>query len=124
MRPTPHASIHEMPEEPPVYPKQMPKYPMRNQPQQFQQMGVLVSQDSNEDQPILLGLYGKKMDNRDRWEYYVSSDKFHMYKLPTQYKNRMCDEDVGCEEIYNGDDVTVPDYANKSFKARIYKYDA
>ena len=123
MRSTPHASIHEMPEEPPVYPKNMPKYPLRHQPSQFQQVGVLVSQDSNEDKPVLLGLFGKKMDNRDRWEYYVASDKFHMYKLPTQYKNRMCDEDVGCEEIYNGDDVVVPDYANKVFKARIYKYD-
>jgi hypothetical protein len=37
-------------------------------------------------------------------------------------KNRDCQDDVGCDEIYNGDDVTVPDYANKVFTARIYKY--
>jgi len=109
-------------DQPPVYPKQNPAYPLRNQEQSFQQLGVLVSQDSNEDQPTLLGLFGKRMNNRDRWEYYVASDKYHMWRLPAQYKNRRCDDDVGCEEIYDGDEVVVPDYANKTFRARIYKY--
>lgn len=109
-------------DQPPVYPKQNPAYPLRNQEQPFQQLGVLVSQDSNEDQPTILGLFGKKINKRDRWEYYVASDKYHMWRLPAQYKNRMCDDDVGCEEIYDGDEVIVPDYANKTFRARIYKY--
>lgn len=104
----------------PVYPRENPQYPLRHVPQVFQQVGVLVSQDTGED-PVLLGLFGKRKQN-DRWEYYVASDKYHMWKLPVQVKNRMCDEDVGCEEIYNGDEVVVPDYANKVFVARIYKY--
>ena len=107
--------------EPPVYPRENPQYPLRHVPSTFQQVGVLVSQDANEDQPIILGLFGKKKSN-DRWEYYVASDKYHMWKLPIQVKNRMCDEDVGCEEIYNGDEIVVPDYANKVFIARMYKY--
>lgn len=134
---------------PPVYPKRNPEYPTRmefdlkrgameshgNKPiltseegsvvrhtSHYQQVGVLVSQDSNEEKPIILGLFGKKVGSRDRWEYYVASDQYHMYKLPAQFKNRMCDEDLGCEEIYNDDEVTVPDYANKVFRARIYKY--
>lgn len=112
------------PTEPPVYPRENPQYPLRRvQTQHFQQVGVLVSQDANEDQPILLGLFGKKKTN-DRWEYYVASDKYHMWRLPIQVKNRMCDEDVGCEEIYNGDEIVVPDYANKVFNARMYKYAA
>lgn len=112
----------QQPAEPPVYPRQNPVYPLRGMSQDFQQLGVLVSKDANQDEPIMLGLFGRKMSHRDRWEYYVASDKFHMWKLPIQQKNRMCDDDVGCEEIYNGDEVVVPDYAGKVFIARIYKY--
>lgn len=113
----------KQPLEPPVYPQKSPSYPLRGVEQEFQQIGVLVSQDANEDQPIILPLFGRKMATRDRWEYYVASDKFHMWRLPVQVKNRMCDDDVGCDEIYQGDEVVVPDYANKVFIARIYKYD-
>lgn len=109
-------------DQPPVYPRQAPSYPLRGVPQEYQQLGVLVSKDGNEKEPILLALFGRKMATRDRWEYYVASDKFHMWKLPIQQKNRMCDDDVGCEEIYTGDEITVPDYAGKTFVARIYKY--
>jgi hypothetical protein len=111
-------------DQPPVYPARAPSYPLRGVEQEFQQVGVLVSQDANEDEPTILPLFGRKMATRDRWEYYVASDKFHMWRLPVQVKNRMCDEDVGCDEIFQGDEVVVPDYAKKVFVARIYKYDA
>lgn len=110
---------------PPIYPRENPTYPLRGQQNQdFQQIGVLVSQDAHEDQPVILPLFGRRIGGRDRWEYYVASDKYHMWRLPIQFKNRMCDDDVGCEEVYQGDEVVVPDYANKVFVARIYKYAA
>lgn len=118
-----HTVVSKPSSEPPIYPQKNPAYPLRGVEQEFQQIGVLVSQDANEDQPILLPLFGRKMASRDRWEYYIASDKYHMWKLPVQFKNRMCEDDVGCDEIYQGDEVVVPDYANKVFTARIYKYD-
>lgn len=121
-----HHEFHEQPPRnnmPPVYPTSPPEYPTRGAKKEYyQQLGVLVSQDAGEDKPVILGLFGRKISSRDRWEYYVASDQYHMYKLPAQFKNRMCDDDVGCDEIYNGDEVIVPDYANQTFKARIYKY--
>jgi hypothetical protein len=45
-----------------------------------------------------------------------------MWKLPVEVQKRMCDNDIGCDEIYNGDQVIVPDYGNRVFTARIYKY--
>lgn len=108
---------------PPVYPEREPEYPLRGVPQDYQQVGILVGESSDSEEPVLLALFGRpKEGTRDRWEYYVSSDKYHLWRLPVQQKNRVCDEDVGCEEIYQGDDVVVPDYGNKAFKARIYKY--
>jgi hypothetical protein len=114
-------AIAVQPSQPPVYPTQKPSYPNRGQ---FQQVGVLVAKGDMGEQPTLLALFGRKMSHRDRWEYYIASDKFHMSRLPIMFKNRMCDEDVGCEEIYQGDEVTVPDYGNQTFTARIYKYEA
>jgi hypothetical protein len=106
----------------PVYPHMKPKYPLQHTQQDYQQLGMLVSKDIAEVTPVLLPLFGRKLYSRDRWEYYTASPEYHMWKLPVMVKNRDCQDDVGCDEIYNGDDVTVPDYANKVFTARIYKY--
>ena len=107
---------------PPVYPTKPPEYPLRGQPSQFQQMGVLVAAVDGDKEPILLPLFGRKLSSRDRWEYYCASDKFHMMRLPVVVGSRDCQEDVGCDEIFNGQQVMVPDYGTKPFTARIYKY--
>lgn len=110
------------PPQPPVFPVDNPRYPLRGTDYGFQQVGVLVSQDANQDETLFLPLFGRKMTHRDRWEYFVASDRYHMWRIPVEQKNRMCDDDVGCDEIFNGDEVVVPDYAGKTFVARIYKY--
>jgi hypothetical protein len=113
---------NETEDRPPIYPRHNPEYPLQRVPQGYQQVGVLVSQDSAEDKPIIMPLFGRKMYSKDRWEYYTASDEYHMWRIPVSINNRDCQDDVGCDEIYNGDNVTVPDYANKVFSARIYKY--
>ena len=109
--------------EPPIYPRKSPEYPLRNAPRDYQQVGVLVDSPSGDGaEPTLLALFGRKMRTRDRWEYYAASDKYHMWKLPVQVQKRMCDHEFGCDEIYNGDQVIVPDYGNRTFTARMYAY--
>jgi hypothetical protein len=112
--------------EPPVYPSKAPEYPLRNQPQDFQQVGMLVSQNEADStgEPTMLALFGRKMQHRDRWEYYAASDKAHLWRLPVQVQKRTCDDELGCDEIYNNDQVVVPDYGDRTFTARIYKYAA
>ncbi|NDB85460.1 MAG: hypothetical protein EB127_22575 [Alphaproteobacteria bacterium] len=107
---------------PPVYPTKLPEYPLRHQPSTFQQVGALVLSDNDSNEPVILPLFGRKLSNRDRWEYYCASDKYHMTRLPVRFGNRDCEDDVGCDEIFNGQEVTVPDYGNKTFTARMYKY--
>ena len=116
---------------PPVYPSRPPEYPLRGQRASYQQLGVLVRSSSHPSRdpvsgsdasPIMLPLFGRKLTRNDRWEYYCASDKFHMMQLPVVFEKRDCQDDVGCEEIYNGQHVTVPDYGEKPFVARIYKY--
>jgi hypothetical protein len=106
---------------PPIYPVNYPNYQPNNTLQKYQQIGVLVSQDSPENKPIILPLFGRKMYSRDRWEYYTASNEYNMWRISVSVNNRDCQDDVGCDEVYNGDYVTVPDYANKVFIAKIYK---
>lgn len=128
----------------PVYPTSPPEYPLRGVHTGFQQIGVLVlnkqefekpdvsqpeqSEEktrlmNNMPEPVLLPLYGRKLDsNNQRWEYYCGSDKYNSMRLPVYYGNRDCQNDTGCNEIYDGDHVSVPDYTQKTFRARIYKY--
>ena len=128
----------------PVYPTSPPEYPLRGVHTGFQQIGVLVlhkqefekpnvSQPEqteektrlmyNSSEPTLLPLFGRKLNSHnDRWEYYCGSDKYNSMRLPIYYGNKDCQNDTGCNEIYDGEHVSVPDYSNQTFRARIYKY--
>jgi hypothetical protein len=99
----------------------------RGEPKEpYTQIGLLVSKDGEThagEPPVMLPLFGRKMTHRDRYEYYTATDKEHLWKVPVQVERRDCQTEVGCEELYDGMDVVVPDYANKTFRARIYKKD-
>ena len=95
------------------------------------QVGALYKQDtSNEDQkvgqnnePVILPLFGGPTHNgSSKWYYYTSTDKYNQIKLPLSNKNRSCNVEYGCDELYDGDMVTVPAY-NGEFKVVKYEYD-
>lgn len=101
----------------PIYPKELPKYNDDN----YQQIGILTSNETDKE-PIILPLFGKKLYNRsDRWQYYTASDKNNMIRLPIKYENKDCEDDVGCRELYNGDNIIVDIYQGRLFTATIYK---
>ena len=43
-------------------------------------------------------------------------------KIPLSVNGRKCDADYGCDEIYDGDVITLPEY-NATFKVTLYDYD-
>jgi len=102
------------------YPKNLPKYSS----QDYQQMGMLTSNQTDKE-PIILPLFGRKLYNRsDRWQYYTATDKNNMMRIPLQFDNRDCEDDVGCKEISNGDKISVEIYQGREFTATVYKTDA
>ncbi len=106
----------------PVFPEKDPEYPLRNlsHTAEYQQVGVLKSMDGSE--PVALPLFGRRMPNRpDRWEYYTATDKQNMLRVPIMYEERDCLEEVGCNELYKGDQVMVPVY-DKMYEVQLYKY--
>jgi hypothetical protein len=100
--------------------------PTRGVPDQFQQIGVLTAPGGTETSGTptrtILPLFGRKLDtNRDRWNYYTRTDGLNPVQVPLEFKRRNCDDDTGCEEIMNGDTISVP-VMGQSYVANVYRY--
>lgn len=97
----------------------------RGIPDQFQQIGLLTapggSATSGSTTRTILPLFGRNIDNRNRWNYYTRTDGINPVQVPVQFKRRNCDDDVGCEEVTDGDSVGVP-ILGQSYTASIYRY--
>lgn len=90
-------------------------------PSPYQQVGVMRKDGEEED--MLLPLFGRKLQaNRDKWNYYTSGVAG---TLPVRVQNRDCmDRYTGCNELYDGDTVTVDGLNNGVFKVMMYTVSA
>jgi hypothetical protein len=93
--------------------------PTRGFSENYQQVGAVNSGDK------ILPLYGRpRWPGATKWNYYTNTDGFQSIKLPVQFKRMDCQDEVGCDEIYDGDNITIPQYGkDKEFKANIYRLD-
>jgi hypothetical protein len=97
----------------------------------YQQVGILYKENientdkmpGNNNDSNILPLFGRPTFNgSNKWNYYTSSDKFQNFKLPIKIDGRKCDDDLGCNELRDGDMISIPSY-NGRFKVEIYNYD-
>jgi len=104
--------------------------PTRGDGGPYQQLGTLykesnVNQDgsspgSNND-PNILPLYGKPTyRGSNHYNYYTMTA--NNVKIPISKNKTDCTDDRGCQEIYDGDIILLPEY-NGNFKVKIYNYD-
>jgi len=94
--------------------------PTRGWNENYQQYGVISQGDK------ILPIYGRPLwKGSNKWNYYTNTDSFQSVKLPVFFKGRDCQDDtVGCDEIFDNDNVSVPQYGkDNDFKATVYKYD-
>lgn len=91
-------------------------------PGTYPQLGYLKSTDGTE----VLPLYGRpSIVRRGRWFFYTIPPSSSGIKVPlhTVTSKRDCMEDVGCEELYTGDLVTIPDATGATtWSVVVYKY--
>jgi hypothetical protein len=110
----------------PVY-KNSINTPTRGFTGAFQQVGLLYKKDpsgESNNEGNILPLFGRPTNtSRDKWYYYTTSDKFHSLKIPIKIKGRICNDEWGCNELYDDDTVEVGPY-NGQFKVQIYGYDS
>lgn len=99
--------------------------PTGGYPETYQQMGVLTTpggtETSGSPTRTILPLFGRRLaTGRDRYNYYTRTDGINPVQVPLQFKRRNCDDDLGCEEINDGDSIGVP-VMGQSFTASIYR---
>ena len=77
----------------------------------------------NNNSSQILGLYGKPIyPGSNKWSYYTASDGHNSIKMPLTHNGKKCDGTYGCDELYDGDIISIPSY-NGNFKVNIYDYD-
>ena len=80
--------------------------------------GVITMEDGQ-----VLPLYGRRTASRsDRFQYYTRTDTFNPVQLPIKHKRRDCQEDVGCEELFNGESVSIGPTGQRG-AVTIYRFD-
>ena len=96
----------------------------------FQQIGILskktITNDAdkpgNNTDTVILPLYGKPLYRGARnWLYYTESDKVNSVKIPLVINNRDCTDDRGCDELNDGDSITISSL-NGDFDVKLYKF--
>jgi hypothetical protein len=93
--------------------------PTRGNSAGFQQVGAINSGTE------ILPLFGRpRWPGASKWNYFTSTDSFQSVKLPVFFKKRDCLDDIGCDEVYDGDNINIPQYGKETdFKANIYRLD-
>lgn len=87
-------------------------------PEYTQQMGVLIGEDAE-----TLPLYGREVrGRRDRYHYYTTTGGENLYPVPVSYNARDCMEDIGCEELYGNETVSVTGKTG-SYAVNMYRVD-
>ena len=90
----------------------------RYKPRRVQQMGILLG-PNDETLPI----YGKEVrGRRDRYHYYTTTPGDQIYSLPITHDNRDCMDDIGCQEFYGNETVSVLGQTG-SFQTKLYRTD-
>ena len=75
--------------------------PTQGLPERFQSVGIMTTPDGQ-----VLPLYGRRTaGSTDRWNYYTRTDTYNPVPIPVSYKKRDCMDDVGCDELMNGEEV-------------------
>ena len=88
----------------------------RGQPNNYQQIGILKSQNNNTDIKPLFGRQTYR--GSSLWNYYTALDSNLATRIPIQ-NNRNCIDTQGCTEISNGGSVKVLD---TNYDVELYPY--
>jgi hypothetical protein len=80
---------------------------------------------------ILTPVYGKSKDNilplmgrplytnRNKWQYYSTSNQHNNVKLPLIKNGKSCTNEYGCDQLFNGDVIDV-EGVNEKYKVTMY----
>jgi len=96
--------------------------PTRGYSSGYQQVGALIGKGSDKNKQIM-PLFGMQTYPGSRqWLYYTGTDTYNSVKLAVINSGKNCQDEYGCSEIYDGDEVSVSGF-NSRYKVNLYKLD-
>ena len=85
-------------------------------PNTYKQVGLMMG-DNNAMFPI----YGRpSYAYNNRWNYYTTTQGEQVYPLPISNGTRDCTEDIGCDELYGNENLSILG-KDGTFKTTIYR---
>ena len=88
----------------------------------YRQLGILTPSNGSSKDSIV-PLRGRPLfTNRDKWQYYSTSNQHNNIKLPVSRAGRSCTNEYGCDKLYNGDTVYI-EGANETYRVTVYDND-
>ena len=85
-------------------------------PSTYKQVGLLMG--DNEDMYPIYGRPSYAYNNR--WNYYTTTKGDQVYPLPISNGNRDCTEDIGCDELYGNENLSILGKSG-TYKPTIYR---
>jgi len=99
------------------YGNSLPSIATQGYPDEYQSMGVVTTSSGE-----ILPLYGRRVASRsDRFNYYTRTDTNNPVPLPINYKKRDCQDNVGCDELSDGDNIHIAPTGQEG-KVNIYRF--
>lgn len=101
----------------PVREPEFRRPPIREyKPDTYKQVGLLVGEDSD-----IYPIYGRpSYAYNNRWNYYTTTKGHQVYPLPISNGDRNCTEDIGCDELYGNENISILGKSG-TFKPTIYR---
>jgi len=93
----------------------------RGSPTEYQQMGILTNTSNPDD---VRPLYGRQTyRGSNQWNYYSSLDSNLSTKIPIFKATNKCTDERGCQEINDGDNVTIGNISTTQYTFTKYSND-
>jgi hypothetical protein len=85
----------------------------------YRQLGILTPLNSSSKDNIVPLMGRPLFTNRDKWQYYSTSNQNNNVKLPVSRSGRSCTNEYGCDKLYTGDTVYI-EGVNETYKVTVY----
>lgn len=85
----------------------------------YRQLGILTPLNGSSKDSILPLMGRPLFTNRDKWQYYSTSNQHNNVKLPVSRSGKSCTNEYGCDKLYNGDTVYI-EGVNEAYKVTVY----
>lgn len=88
----------------------------------YRQLGILTPSNGTSKDNIIPLMGRPLFTNRDKWQYYTTSNQHNNIKLPVSRAGKSCTNEYGCDKLYTGDTIYV-EGSNEVYRATLYDND-